>query len=65
MLSNNDGFVVARSKEAKALGIPDLDPFFKIEHATARRGGLLQQLPPLRGYLGAGDGYVTGLQPPD
>ena len=32
VLSNNDGFVVARSKEAKALGIGDLQPFFKIEH---------------------------------
>ena len=31
MLSNNDGFVVARSKEAKTLGIGDLQPFFKIE----------------------------------
>ena len=31
VLSNNDGFVVARSKEAKALGIGDLQPFFKIE----------------------------------
>jgi DNA polymerase V len=31
VLSNNDGFVVARSKEAKALGIPELEPFFKIE----------------------------------
>ncbi|MCY4357401.1 MAG: Y-family DNA polymerase [Gammaproteobacteria bacterium] len=33
VLSNNDGFVVACSKEAKALGIGDLQPFFKIEHA--------------------------------
>jgi len=32
VLSNNDGFVVARSKEAKALGIGDLQPFFKVEH---------------------------------
>lgn len=32
VLSNNDGFVVARSKEAKALGIGELVPFFKIEH---------------------------------
>ncbi|WP_444946501.1 Y-family DNA polymerase [Microbulbifer sp. VTAC004] len=32
VLSNNDGFVVARSKEAKLLGIGDLEPFFKIEH---------------------------------
>jgi DNA polymerase V len=31
VLSNNDGFVVARSKEAKALGIPDLEPYFKVE----------------------------------
>ena len=30
VLSNNDGFVVARSAEAKALGVPDLEPFFKI-----------------------------------
>ncbi len=32
VLSNNDGFVVARSKEAKALGIGDLQPFFKVEY---------------------------------
>lgn len=36
VLSNNDGFVVARSKEAKALGIPDLEPFFKIERMLRR-----------------------------
>jgi DNA polymerase V len=30
VLSNNDGFVVARSKEAKLLGIGDLEPFFKV-----------------------------------
>jgi len=32
VLSNNDGFIVARSKEAKALGIPDLEPTWKVEH---------------------------------
>jgi len=32
VLSNNDCFIVARSKEAKALGIPDLEPFYKVEH---------------------------------
>lgn len=32
VLSNNDGFVVARSKEAKAVGIPYLEPYFKIEY---------------------------------
>jgi DNA polymerase V len=31
VLSNNDGCIVARSHEAKSLGIPDLQPFFKIE----------------------------------
>lgn len=31
VLSNNDGCIIARSKEAKALGIPDLQPYFKIE----------------------------------
>jgi len=38
VLSNNDGFVVARSAEAKALGIPDLVPFFKIEGQLKRYG---------------------------
>lgn len=37
VLSNNDGCVVARTKEAKALGIPDLQPFFKIEHLLKQR----------------------------
>ena len=36
VLSNNDGFVVARSREAKALGIPDLVPYFKIEDTLKR-----------------------------
>ena len=36
VLSNNDGCIVARSREAKALGIPDLKPFFEVE-------GLLKQ----------------------
>ena len=29
VLSNNDGCIIARSKEAKLIGIPDLDPYFK------------------------------------
>jgi DNA polymerase V len=36
VLSNNDGFVVARSKEAKELGIGDLQTFFKVEHLLRR-----------------------------
>ncbi|MCH9692195.1 MAG: Y-family DNA polymerase [Gammaproteobacteria bacterium] len=36
VLSNNDGFVVARSKEAKTLGIGDLEAFFKIEPLLRR-----------------------------
>lgn len=31
VLSNNDGCIVARSKQAKALNIPDLQPYFKIK----------------------------------
>ncbi len=38
VLSNNDGFVVARSKEAKALGIEDLQAFFKVEALLRRHG---------------------------
>lgn len=31
VLSNNDGCIVARSPEAKAVGIPELQPYFKIK----------------------------------
>lgn len=40
VLSNNDGCVVARSDEAKALGIPMGYPWFKLE-ATAEQHGLV------------------------
>ncbi len=40
VLSNNDGCVVARSPEAKALGIQLGDPYFKIRHAFERCRGL-------------------------
>ncbi len=36
VLSNNDGCIIARSKQAKALGVPDLQPFFKIEKQLKR-----------------------------
>ncbi|MDO5036596.1 MAG: hypothetical protein Q4D93_06520 [Porphyromonas sp.] len=36
VLSNNDGCVVSRSNEAKALGIPMGIPFFKIRHIIDR-----------------------------
>lgn len=38
VLSNNDGCIVARSKEAKALGIPGLHAFFKVRHLLERHG---------------------------
>ena len=38
VLSNNDGCVVARSAEAKALGIPMAKPWFKIEAAMRAAG---------------------------
>lgn len=52
VLSNNDGFVVARSKEAKALGIVDLQPFFKIEHVLRQhRVAIFSSNYPLYGDL--------------
>lgn len=38
VLSNNDGCIVARSKEAKTLGIPDLEPYFKLEPLLKKHG---------------------------
>lgn len=38
VLSNNDGCVVARSAEAKALGIPMAQPWFKLELGLRGRG---------------------------
>jgi DNA polymerase V len=38
VLSNNDGCVVAASKEAKALGIPLGEPWFKLEPRAAMTG---------------------------
>lgn len=40
VLSNNDGCVVARSAEAKALGIPMGAPWFKLQ-GEARRHGIV------------------------
>lgn len=36
VLSNNDGCVISRSAEAKALGIPMGEPYFKIKHLIPR-----------------------------
>lgn len=36
VLSNNDGCIVARSQQAKELGIPDLEPYFKLESLLKR-----------------------------
>lgn len=38
VLSNNDGCIVARSAEAKALGIPMAKPWFKLEAALRGQG---------------------------
>ncbi len=40
VLSNNDGCVVSRSYEAKALGIPMCAPWFKIEQMFKAAGGV-------------------------
>ena len=36
VLSNNDGCVIARTAEAKALGIVGFEPFFKYQHLVAK-----------------------------
>lgn len=36
VLSNNDGCIIARSKHAKQIGIPDLSPYFKLEKMLKR-----------------------------
>ena len=38
VLSNNDGCVVARSAEVKALGVPMAEPWFKIQHLARKHG---------------------------
>ncbi|MEB3373842.1 hypothetical protein SFC43_13320 [Bacteroides sp. CR5/BHMF/2] len=38
VLSNNDGCVVARSNEAKALGIPMGEPVFKLTKLIEKHG---------------------------
>lgn len=38
VLSNNDGCAIARSNEAKALGIKMGDPFFRIKHLVEQHG---------------------------
>ena len=40
VLSNNDGCVVALSKEAKQLGIKMCEPWFKIEKTFLQKGGV-------------------------
>ena len=38
VLSNGDGCVVARSKAAKALGVPDLKPYFEVRSLVEKHG---------------------------
>jgi DNA polymerase V len=40
VLSNNDGCVVSRSKEAKALGLQMSAPYFEIKNEFEKRGGI-------------------------
>ncbi len=42
VLSNNDGCVVARTPEAKALGVPMGAPWFKIRDAYLKAGGAVR-----------------------
>jgi nucleotidyltransferase/DNA polymerase involved in DNA repair len=58
VLSNNDGCVVARSDEAKALGIAMGTPYFKIRRTYEQAGGVgsVVELHPLCGPLQPHDG---------
>ena len=38
VLSNNDGCIVARSEEVRAMGISMAEPYHKVKHMLARRG---------------------------
>ncbi|CDK99141.1 DNA polymerase V, subunit C [Magnetospirillum gryphiswaldense MSR-1 v2] len=42
VLSNNDGCAVARSAEAKAIGVPMGEPAFKLRHLVERHGLIMQ-----------------------
>ena len=56
VLSNNDGCIVARSAEARALGIAMGTPYFKARtELTRQNGGAQLQLRPLRRYEPADD----------
>ena len=41
VLSNNDGCVVALTKEAKAMGVKMCDPWFEIEKEYTKNGGVV------------------------
>jgi DNA polymerase V len=38
VLSNNDGCIIARNKEAKRLGVPDLVPYFQVREMVEKLG---------------------------
>jgi len=66
VLSNNDGCAVARSQEAKDLGIKMGDPWFKIRTEYTRAGGIaFSSNYTLYGDLSARIGDVLGTFSPD
>ena len=66
VLSNNDGCVIARSEEAKALGYKMGDPFYQVKEKLEADGSgyLLQQLYTLRFALQQSDVYAIALLAP-
>ncbi len=62
VLSNNDGCVVSRSPEAKAIGIKMGVPYFQIRQFFEAMGGSLvfQQLCPLWRHVESSHGRVGG-----
>ena len=42
VLSNNDGCIVAASPEAKNLGFPKFEPYFKLKHVLNKHGVVIR-----------------------
>ena len=53
VLSNNDGCIVARSNEIKALGIPMGAPMFQYKFTGTKSSYLIFQLSTVWGYVAA------------
>ncbi len=65
VLSNNDGCAIARTSEAKTLGIKMGDPWFKIRAMCDAQGVRVfsSNYNPLRRHVGSGERGLSRLRP--